>query len=77
MGKAKKTRKFAAVKRMLNPADPRLSVLLLLDDSLVWLGHAELTRLAFCAHIRPNRKANAEKEFKKKQEEKEAEKRVV
>jgi hypothetical protein len=26
MGKAKKTRKFAAVKRMLNPADPRLSV---------------------------------------------------
>lgn len=27
MGKAKKTRKFAAVKRMLNPADPRLSVL--------------------------------------------------
>ncbi|KAK4689516.1 U3 small nucleolar RNA-associated protein 24, partial [Tremellales sp. Uapishka_1] len=24
MGKAKKTRKFAAVKRMLNPADPRL-----------------------------------------------------
>ena len=27
MGKAKKTRKFAAVKRMLNPADPRLFVL--------------------------------------------------
>jgi U3 small nucleolar RNA-associated protein 24 len=24
MGKAKKTRKFAAVKRMINPADPRL-----------------------------------------------------
>ena len=26
MGKANKTRKFAAVKRMLNPKDPRLSV---------------------------------------------------
>ncbi|CED84263.1 Predicted nucleic-acid-binding protein, contains PIN domain [Phaffia rhodozyma] len=26
MGKAKKTRKFAAVKRMINPADPRLKV---------------------------------------------------
>ena len=57
-GKAKKTRKFAQVKRVLNPNDARLYVLMLSTDSIALLK-------------RFTRKENQLKQKKKEEEERE------
>ena len=63
-GKAKQTRKFAAVKRMIKPSDPRLYV-------------ARWARLEpYCpSRVADDRKENIEKAAKKAEKDKQAEER--